>query len=38
MARKDCAVVAVIERDGGTVALLGAITADVLLEHFIGGP
>ncbi|MGW3652068.1 CBS domain-containing protein [Streptomyces sp. NPDC000878] len=38
MTRKDCPVVAVIERDDGTVTLLGAITADVLLEHFIGGP
>ncbi|KOV65594.1 hypothetical protein ADL01_26840 [Streptomyces sp. NRRL WC-3618] len=38
MARKDCPVVAVIERDGGAVTLLGAITGDVLLEHFIGGP
>ncbi|WP_371658273.1 CBS domain-containing protein [Streptomyces sp. NBC_00280] len=38
MTRKDCSVVAVIERGGGTVTLLGAITADVLLEHFIGGP
>jgi CBS domain-containing protein len=38
MTRKGCPVVAVIDRDGGAVTLLGAITADVLLEHFIGGP
>ncbi|GGR92678.1 hypothetical protein GCM10010269_34650 [Streptomyces humidus] len=38
MRRKDCPVVAVIEHDGGAVTLLGAITANVLLEHFIGGP
>ncbi|WP_416978194.1 CBS domain-containing protein [Streptomyces sp. T028] len=38
MTRKDCPVVAVIEREGGAVSLLGAITADVLLAHFIGGP
>ncbi|MFF6996072.1 hypothetical protein ACFY93_14170 [Streptomyces sp. NPDC008313] len=38
MTRKDCPVVAVIEREGAAVSLLGAITADVLLEHFIGGP
>nr|WSZ18880.1 CBS domain-containing protein [Streptomyces canus] len=38
MTRKGCPVVGVIEHEGGTVTLLGAITADVLLEHFIGGP
>ncbi|WP_340377623.1 hypothetical protein U5640_22805 [Streptomyces sp. SS7] len=37
MTRKDCPVVAVIEREGRVVSLLGAITADILLEHFIGG-
>ncbi|MGC0337275.1 CBS domain-containing protein [Streptomyces sp. SLBN-8D4] len=37
MARKDCPV-AVIEREDASVSLLGAITADVLFEHFIGGP
>ncbi|MFJ8533574.1 hypothetical protein [Streptomyces sp. NPDC093591] len=37
MARKDCPVVAVIERDGDTTRLIGAVTADILLEHFVGG-
>ncbi len=37
MARKDCPVVAVIERDGGKATLIGAVTADTLLDHFIGG-
>jgi hypothetical protein len=37
MARKDYPVVAVIERDGGRATLIGAITADAVLDHFIGG-
>jgi CBS domain-containing protein len=36
MARKDCPVVAVVERDGGRATLIGAVTADALLNHFIG--
>ena len=38
MTRKDCPVVAVIDNTGGTPTLLGAITADILLKHFIEGP
>ena len=37
MARKDTSVVAVVEHSGDKAALIGAITAARLLEHFTGG-
>ncbi|MEU0372293.1 CBS domain-containing protein [Streptomyces sp. NPDC006283] len=35
MARSHCPLVAVIERDGDQVTLLGTVTAARLMEHFI---
>ena len=37
MARKEIPLVAVVERNGDKAALIGAVTAVALLEHFVGG-
>ncbi|MFE7276097.1 CBS domain-containing protein [Streptomyces sp. NPDC057623] len=37
-ARSHCPLVAVVERDGTQVALLGTVTAARFMQHFVGAP